>query len=99
MGEYYGMYNGISVMVLEDGYFLTGYRNTYIPRRKHRKRRIQKKWIKRYGYIYEPVYDFTKGWLVKTPSPTLLISRAGLETLKETGLETLKEICKHQEEK
>ena len=62
MGEYYGVYNGISVVVMEDSYFLTGYRNTYIPRRKHRKYRIQKKWINRYGYIYEPVYDFTKSW-------------------------------------
>lgn len=38
---------GIKVFVTEDC-------GTFIPRRKHKKCRIQKKWLKRYGKTFEP---------------------------------------------
>lgn len=42
-------YNGFKVVIIPDIV------KDYIQRRKHRKKRINKKWIKRYGY--RPVYD------------------------------------------
>ena len=80
MNEYADIYGGLKVVVLDDSYFLTGYQKTTTPRRRHHKRRIQKKWIKRYGYVYVPIYDFTKSW---TWNGTLVTSRAGLEMIKE----------------
>lgn len=87
MNKYSGVYGGLKVVVLDDSYFLTGYQKTTTPRRKHHKRRIQKKWIKRYGYVYVPIYDFTKSWIW---NGTLLISRVRFEMLKE--------ICEQQDD-
>lgn len=44
-----------------DSYF-TMIESTIMPRRYHRKKRIQKKWIKRYGYkrIYRKEFEFKK---------------------------------------
>lgn len=42
-----GYFNGIKVFVTESCVIS-------VPKRKHKKRRIQKKWLKRYGIIFEP---------------------------------------------
>ena len=42
-----GYFNGIKVFVTESCV-------TSVPRRKHKKHRIQKKWLKRYGETFEP---------------------------------------------
>ena len=42
-----GYFNGVKVFVTEGCV-------TSVPRRKHKKRRIQKKWLKRYGKIFKP---------------------------------------------
>ena len=34
--------------------FVTESCGTFVPKRKHKKRRIQKKWIKRYGKTFKP---------------------------------------------
>lgn len=38
---------GIRIIVTEDC-------GTFVPRRKNKKRRIQKKWLKRYGKVFKP---------------------------------------------
>lgn len=42
-----GYFNGVKVFVTESCV-------TSVPRRKHKKRRIQKKWVKRYGETLVP---------------------------------------------
>lgn len=42
-----GYFNGVKVFVTEGCV-------TSVPRRKHKKHRIQKKWLKRYGKTFEP---------------------------------------------
>ena len=43
-----GYFNGVKV-------FVTEHCVTSVPRRKHKKRRIQKKWLKKYGKTFEPL--------------------------------------------
>lgn len=43
-----GYFYGVRVIVTE-------HLGTYVPKRKHKKRRIQKKWVKRYGNIFKPL--------------------------------------------
>ena len=42
-----GYFNGVKVFVTESCV-------TSVPRRKHKKHRIQKKWLKMYGIIFKP---------------------------------------------
>ena len=48
------MFNGLKV-VTADYLFET---NTSIPKRRHKKKRIQKKYIKKYGYAKKVKYEF-----------------------------------------
>ncbi len=66
--------HGISVYVVED---------KLIQNRKHRKRRINKKWAKRYGFTVMPAY-IKDGKILQIPHG-LMMNRKTYEVLKKMG--------------
>lgn len=47
------MLNGMPVVTID---YL--FENGVMPKRKHKKKRVQKKWIKKYGYTKRIIYKF-----------------------------------------
>ena len=68
-----GYFNGIKVFVTENCV-------TSVPRRKHKKRRIQKKWLKRYGKTFKP---FKLEWLTEVGKTVFLTKEEAEQKLKE----------------
>ena len=56
----YDMFSGVPIRVLDDKYFIVRY--DIKQRRCHHKKRINKKWKKRYGFTCKPIYDLHKAW-------------------------------------
>ena len=71
--------DGLPIVILDDTYFITGYEK---PKRvrTHHKKRIDKKWKKRFGYELKPIYNFHNAWVI---DHKIYMSRVTFEELKE----------------